>query len=60
MTCPFCGKDGAHYRKGAHFDHEVRCPHCGRIWEPGNPSVWPLLEVIIGLRRELHEAEGKP
>lgn len=21
-------------RKGFHFDHELRCPNCGHIWNP--------------------------
>ena len=58
MTCPFCGETGAHYRKGAHFDHEVLCGYCNSIWCPGDPGVMPLLEVIIRLRREL-QAKGK-
>ena len=42
-NCPICGERGV-WRTGVHFDHEMRCPPCGKrsgvTWEPGKRDVF--------------------
>jgi hypothetical protein len=32
-ACPKCLRHNAHRRSGPHFEHEMRCPNCGHVWE---------------------------
>lgn len=47
--CPECG-GRRHWRRGVHFDHEMRCPRCGVVWEP-QPE--PVRDELAKLRAEL-------